>query len=349
MGPTNHKVLITVSLIVIGIMVLALVTAVYSDMPKLLEIFHHIEIESLLFSLLCTGLAYLAFTLSFNALFEMTPYRIPFGRFFSIMFISYTINFVVSSGGVSSLALRSFLMKQEKVPYSVTIPLSFAQNMIFNLVLCCVCFFGLGYLHGNPQFIGGAGQYFVFFFMGGLLLLVGAMVLAFVNRAFRKRFLKQCLRFIHWINVWILRKKSDQRQLVKIRRNFESTVRFLHKGWLQLIVVSFWVCMDWTLTALALFFCFKAVGVDLPLGLLLVGFSVMFLTSIINPVPAGLGVSETLMAGTFSYLGVGFEKSLVAALLFRFVFFLLPLAVSTALYLDTLRSFLKAPQSEKPL
>jgi uncharacterized membrane protein YbhN (UPF0104 family) len=76
---------------------------------------------------------------------------------------------------------------------------------------------------------------------------------------------------------------------------------------------------------------------------------VMFLTSIINPVPSGLGVSETVLAGVFTYLGVGFEKSLIAALLFRFVFFLLPLAVSTALYMDTLRSFLKSQAQEKEL
>ena len=73
----------------------------------------------------------------------------------------------------------------------------------------------------------------------------------------------------------------------------------------------------------------------------MVGFTVMFLSSNINPVPAGLGVSESLLALTFSYLGVEFEKTLVAAILFRFVFFLIPLAISTALYLDTMRSFLK--------
>jgi len=263
------------------------------------------------------------------------------------MFISYTINFVVSSGGVSSLALRSFLLKQEKVPYSVTIPLSFAQNIIFNLVLCCVCFCGLTYLHHYPQFIGGAGQFFIFFFMGSLLLLVGAMLLIFYNQGFRKWFVRQGLKAVHWINVRVLRKKSDQRQFVKVRKNFETTVQFLHKGWLQLFVVFFWVCMDWGFTALALFFCFRAVGVDLPLGLLLVGFSVMFLTSIINPVPSGLGVSESVLAGVFKYLGVGLEESLIAALLFRFVFFLLPLAVSTALYMDTLRSFLKSQAQEK--
>ena len=71
------------------------------------------------------------------------------------------------------------------------------------------------------------------------------------------------------------------------------------------------------------------------------------LTSTINPVPAGLGVSEVALAGTFRLLGVGFENTLVAALLFRFVFYLLPLAVSTALYLDTMRSFLKNQAKEK--
>jgi uncharacterized membrane protein YbhN (UPF0104 family) len=77
----------------------------------------------------------------------------------------------------------------------------------------------------------------------------------------------------------------------------------------------------------------------------MVGFTVMFLTSTINPVPAGLGISEFALAGTFRLLGVSFEQSLVAALLFRFVFFLLPLAASAALYLDTLVSFLKSEKA----
>src|SRR5271168_3556592 len=112
----------------------------------------------MILALLSTGIAYLAFTLSFNSLFEMTPYRVPFGKFFSIMFISATINFIISSGGMSSIAIRAFLLKHEKVPYSVTIPLSFAQNMIFNLVLACVCFGGLFYLHEHPEFMGGSNE-----------------------------------------------------------------------------------------------------------------------------------------------------------------------------------------------
>jgi uncharacterized protein (TIRG00374 family) len=249
---------------------------------------------------------------------------------------------------MSSIAIRSFLLKNEKVPYSVTIPLSFAQNMIFNLVLSCVCFGGLIYLHEHPEFMGGSKELVIFAFMGGLLLVVGLMLLVFFNSAFRHWFLRQVIRTGNWINHKILRKKTDNKKLVEIRNKLEATVAFLHQGWVQLIVVLFWVSMDWCFTALTLYFCFHAVGVDLPLGLLMVGFTVMFLSSNINPVPAGLGVSESLLAFTFKLLGVGFEKTLVAALLFRFVFFLIPLAVSTALYLDTMRSFLKTQTTEEP-
>jgi hypothetical protein len=182
--------------------------------------------------------------------------------------------------------------------------------------------------------------------MAGLLLVVGAMILVFYSEKFRHWFMRQVLRLAHWVNGRLLHRPSNERRLVEIRANLEGTVKFLHKGWFQLILVFFWVSMDWAFTALTLFFCFKAVGISLSLGLLLVGFTVMFLTSNINPVPSGLGVSEAALAGTFSYLGVGFESSLVAALLFRFTFFLIPLAVSTALYLDIMRSFLKSQASE---
>ncbi len=346
MTQPNHKTLVVVSLFVVGIMILGLSTALFSDLPKLLDIFHHIHVEALLFSLLCTGIAYLAFTLSFNGLFEMTPYRVPFNKFFAIMFISYTINFIVSTGGWSGVLIRAFLLKHEKIPYSVTIPLSFAQNMVFNMVLSIVCFGGLFYLHNHPEFIGGGKQVFILLFMVSLLAVVGIMILIFFNDRFRHLFLRLVLKTGNWFNHKILRKKADNERLVEIRNKLEETVKFLHKGWIQLFVVFFWVSMDWLFTALTLYFCFKAVGVNLPLGLLLVGFTVMFLTSTFNPVPAGLGISEVALAGTFGLLGVGFEKTLIAALLFRFVFYLLPLAVSTALYLDTMRSFLKKQAKE---
>jgi uncharacterized protein (TIRG00374 family) len=150
----------------------------------------------------------------------------------------------------------------------------------------------------------------------------------------------------HWVHRKFLRGKTRARALVDIRNKLEATVGVLHRGRASLLLVLFWVLVDWCFMALALYFCFRAAGVSLPPGLLLVGFTVMFLSSNINPVPAGLGVSESLLAFTFKILGVGFENTLVAALLFRLVYYLVPMAVSTALFLDRLRPFLKNREGE---
>lgn len=345
MNQPNRKGLLILSLFIVGFMVLALVMGLWSDGAKLHLVLHNIHMEPLIFALLCTATAYLSFTLSFNGLFEMTPYRVPFNRFFSIMFISYTINFIVSTGGWAGIALRSYLLRFEKVPYSVTIPISAAQNMVFNIVLACVSFGGLIYLREHPEFVTGHWQDLVLAVMLGLIAVVALMLLLFFNRRIRKWFLGTVIHFGDWLGRILFKKRTSHQRLVEIRDNLEETIQFLHRGWVQLLVVSFWVAMDWGFQALALFFCFRAVGLDLPLGLLLVGFMVMNLTSNFNPVPAGLGISEVALAGIFKLLGVEFERTLVAALLFRFIFFMLPMAVSTALYLDTMRKFLKSEEA----
>src|SRR5205823_298383 len=132
---------------------------------------------------------------------------------------------------------RSFLLRHQKVPYSVTIPLSFAQNMIFNLVLSCVCFGGLIYLHDHPEFMGGPKQLVILAFMAGLLMVVTAMILIFFNGAFRRWFLRQLLGIGHWIDHKVLRKKKDSHKWMKIHNELEMTIKLLHKGWVQLAMV----------------------------------------------------------------------------------------------------------------
>ena len=346
MKPTHQKVIVVISLVIAGLMVMVVAATLLSDFGKLREVFRHLELGPVFLALMTTGLAFLASALSFRVLFKITPYRIPFPKFFSIMFIADTMNYIISSAGMSSIAIRAFFLKQEKVPYSVSIPLTLAQNMIFNLVLSFVCMGGLVYLKGHPELVGGPNQTAILFFMAGLLLFVGVMIFIFFNRAFSRWVLKQVLGTGYWFRRNILRKKGPLQDFAEIQRVVESTVIFLKKGWIHLIAVFLFIAMNWCLMALTFYFCFHSVGVDLPLGLLLVGFTLMFLSSNVNPVPAGLGVSESLLAITFKMLGVGFEMTLVAALVFRLVYFLIPILISTALYLDRVRSFLRSSQMD---
>ncbi len=336
-------------LLLAGFMALALVAALFSDFSKLEEVFRHLAAGYFLFSLLTCGLAYGASALSFHALFRMTPYRVPFAKFFSIMFISDTVNFIISSAGLSSTANRAFLLRQEKVPYAVSIPLSLAQNMIFNLALSCVGLAGLVYLRGHPELTGGPKEGALLFFMAGLLSVVAAMGWVFFHRAFRRWLLGLFWRAAEAIKRLASGGKSRARPGGDFLDRVDSTLALLKMGWARLFLVFFFVALNWCSMGLTFAFCFRAAGENLPLGLLTVGFMVMFLSSNINPVPAGLGVSESLLAFTFKLMGVGFERTLVAALLFRLVYYLIPLALSTALYLGTIRSLLGPPKRPEPL
>lgn len=336
------KTKIIILLVIIGFMILGLVTALFSDGRALLEVVHHLDKLALLFAFTCMGGAYLFLGLSFSSIFKMAKHPVPFGRLFVITFISQTFNYIVSSGGMSTMAVRSFLLKHEKVPYSISIPMSFAQNMIFNLVLSFVCLGGVVYLRNHRELIGGDKQVYVLLFMLGLIGVVAVMILVFFNRRFRRFFLTRLLRIINWAKFKLTRQKTNLRETHKLLEELEVSIKFLHQGWERLLLVLLWVSLDWFMTALTLFFCFRAAGVHLSFGLLLVGFAVEFLTSTANVVPAGLGVTEGSLAGVFKLLGVNFNQALVAALLFRVVFFMIPLAIATVMYLDTMRTLWKS-------
>lgn len=336
-----------VLLFIVGAMILGLVVAVFSDGKELLKVFHRIELWPVLFALLSMAGAYVSLGLSFSAIFKMADHHVPFPRIFTITFISATFNYIISSGGMSTLAVRSFLLKHEKVPYSVSIPLSFAQNMIFNLVLCVVCIGGVLYLHHHRDLTGQAFQNFVLLLLLCLVALVVLMVLVFFHRRFRRWFMRHLLDAVNWVMRKFFQKAHHPERLREIRDEIEVSVGYLHQGWGRLLMVLLWVTLDWFFTALTLYFCFQAAGVELTFGLLLVGFAVAFLTSTANVVPAGLGITEGSLVGVFQLLGGDPNATLVAALLFRGIFFFLPLAVATGLYLDTMRTLWRSQVEHK--
>ncbi len=342
MKRSEHRTAYLLFFIFVGVVFFTLVTVAITDGPKLLTVINDLRMGPLVFALACMVTSYLSIALSFSGLFELTPHRIRFSTMFSITFVAATFNYVVSTAGVSSLAVRSYLFKQHKVPYSTTLPLSVAQSMITNLILALMCMGGLFYLNAHPERVGSFGQGV---FWGVALLLAGlvlAVTVAFFHKGCRTFLLDLGSRWGGALLARMARGRFPAERLKEIRQNLEDSIRLLHKGWIQLIVTSFWVAMDWTFTATTLYFCFQAVGVNLSLGLVLVGFSVAFLTSTVNFVPAGLGITEMAVSGTYMHLlNVEPEKAVVATIMFRIIYFLIPLAVSSALYLDTMKKAFK--------
>ena len=63
-------------------------------------------------------------------------------------------------------------------------------------------------------------------------------------------------------------------------------------------------------------------------GIVIVGFAVGVCVSLASLVPGGLGIMESSMTAVFVSLGVPLEPAVVAVLIFRLVYYVLPLLVS---------------------
>jgi uncharacterized protein (TIRG00374 family) len=94
---------------------------------------------------------------------------------------------------------------------------------------------------------------------------------------------------------------------------------------------------DIAATISALWFCFVALGIPIHPGVLITGFNFGITLTVISFVPGDLGVQEASMAGVFALFGVPFSQGVLAAILFRVLYYFVPFAVSLGLYWHTLR------------
>src|SRR5207247_9288295 len=96
----------------------------------------------------------------------------------------------------------------------------------------------------------------------------------------------------------------------------------------RLLAPAGWILLDWMLTSASLWSACRAVNSPIAPGLVIIGFGVGIVLSLVSLVPGGLGVMESAMTAAFVSLSVPFEPALVAVLLFRVAYYVLPLLVS---------------------
>ena len=90
----------------------------------------------------------------------------------------------------------------------------------------------------------------------------------------------------------------------------------------------FYILLDWVFTLLVLQTSFLAVGYPLPISYVIVGFALGMVLSLVSLIPGGLGIMEGGMAAIYVGLGVPLETAVVAILIFRVVYYVLPLLFS---------------------
>ena len=65
---------------------------------------------------------------------------------------------------------------------------------------------------------------------------------------------------------------------------------------------------------------------------MLAGFAIGMVTTLIPFLPGGLGAMEIAMTTVFSQMGIDWDSSLMAALIYRFVYYIIPGIISVFVY-----------------
>ncbi|HSV06076.1 MAG TPA: flippase-like domain-containing protein [Candidatus Binatus sp.] len=313
----------------IGLLVLPMVLA---DGRELLRTAAGIEPYMLALPAALTLLSYAAMSRSYQDIADAAGCHLSFRSWLRITFVSNTVNYLVTSAGLSGFAVRMYLLSQQGITSGRAVLISLVQTFLTNFTLLFFILAGFATLllgHSLPEVALAATAGVVVLFAATLAF--GA-VLVF-HRRLRRRALFVLAEGTHRLLRATLPRWSPGRvRIWRFQHNLNEGFEFLLARKEHILAPAAWILLDWVLTLAILWAAFRAVHYPIGLGLVVIGFAVGICLSLISLVPAGLGVMDSSMTAVFVGLSVPLERAVVAVLIFRVAYYLLPLLVSLCVF-----------------
>jgi uncharacterized protein (TIRG00374 family) len=257
----------------------------------------------------------------FQGIFRILGHRF---RAKSMMRLSLELNFVSQvfpSAGLSALSYLSLKMRGEGVAVSQA-----ALVQMIRLGLWAVSFqllLGLGLL--LLALVGDVSN-FVMLVAGSLATLLSVITILLIyvlgSRARLNMFFVTLTRVVNYL-IHVFRPKNPETiNLARVEAAFtelHKNYRLLRKNWTALRRPLFFTTLASATDMLAIWSVFWAFSQLINPGAVIVAVSVATFAGMLSILPAGIGVYETLMTGTFAAVGVSVGLALPVILAFRIV------------------------------
>jgi glycosyltransferase 2 family protein len=247
-------------------------------------------------------------------------------RFLLAGFVSMAVNNLITLGNVVGYSVGAILLRNRNTSLrDIAAASAFNSYLYFAVGTTCL---PLSLLYVT------AGRHLPQRAEVGLALVValGCLLAVLVNLAvFLPRFRSALLRFIGRALRRLTRRDAES-GLTAFDSSLTRGLASLrsHRG--RLVGLLAGIIGDWLFCTAAVWFCFAALGIRLPAGVLLSGFFIGIAAGALSMLPGGMGVQDGSMAGVYALLGVPFGPALLAAVLFRVVYYLVPFALGLAVY-----------------
>ncbi len=268
-------------------------------------------------------ISYAMIGLALGEVLGLLGYRLPFPEVQGIAFVSTTANYFVSSLGASGFALKAHLLRKRNVPYAVTVTASVVSTALMYAVLGVIILEGLVYLLLGMK---GARLQLLEGVVG--LLLLGAATLPFLiflfDHEWRSRLFRKIFHWINRVSFYFSKKEIPKEDFVDFEIQLTEGLAKIHGARGRLTMAIVYTCLDWAFTMMVLYFAFRAVGDELSVAHCVTGFAVGQAAMLVPLLPGGLGAMEGSMAAVFERLGSDWNDAMVAVLLYRVAYHVLP-------------------------
>ncbi|MCL7454857.1 MAG: flippase-like domain-containing protein [Anaerolineae bacterium] len=283
------------------------------------------------YALLVTVISYTCISFSFAQVSKLMGVSMRQRDLAVVGFVSSVLNHIVMSGGAAGYTIRWMLMNRYGVSMREVVAISILHFYLTGLFMIAMLPFALVYLGLNAAISQAVTVLLAVSALILLLLAILATALIFWSRL-RKRVIRFLVKAVD-----TLVHRDIGEPLGRFDATMDQGVQAMRENPASMAIIAGLIVTDWAFSAAALFFCFRAFDVTLSVGQLVSGFVAGTVAGQASLLPGGLGMQEASMSGIFALFGTPFEKAVLASVLYRVVFSIVPYVVSLAFYRLALR------------
>jgi len=294
---------------------------------------------SLIWALSFTAVSYIAGAASFVLLMRVFKVRLKTRHLHNMGLVSLCMCNLV--GAPTDVSLRLLFLGRHGVNNSEVVSASFLMQYFKNLCyysLVTASILWVALVHPLPAF-GSATLILI------VCLLVMLLVVA-TSIAFSIRLRRVVLRAVG--KLWRLVTRRDIGvHLERFNNTLGLGTASLLRDRRLLLPLAATTGTEIAGIILAMWFCFKALGIQVEPWVLLTGFNFGVTLALFGFIPGRMGVQEASVAGILALFGIPFSQGVIAALVFRVVYYFIPFVATLPVYWMLLRE--KVDLAKEPL
>jgi len=297
---------------------------------NLIDIITSLDPWLLALPLVCTFLSYVTMSLSYEGIARAAGATVSSAHMLRITFVANTANYVLPTGGLSGFALRMVMLNKKGVSAGRAVLISFTQTLLTNLMLVVFIVYGLLHLV-FVQSLDTLNAAFVCVVVGVLTAFLGGCLAMVYRRELRTRVLNFCARMTHRLLDRFGHAQRYEKRLLRFFEHIDEGMEFFATRPRAMIGPLAWIFLDWVFTIAVLYASFFSIGSSVTYSQVVIAFSVGIVFAVLSFVPGGVGVLEMALSGMFASAGVPAHESVLAIMIFRISFYVIPVLLALVL------------------